>query len=66
VGAGDANISITLSIGVVNSAEWPGLDAEALIRKADEALYQAKSEGRNRVVIARGQRASIACVLPGS
>ena len=51
--AGDARIPLTMSMGVANSLEWPGLDAEALIRKADEALYRAKSDGRNRVVIAR-------------
>jgi len=40
---------------VANSAEWAGLDAETLIRKADEALYKAKSESRNRIVISRPQ-----------
>jgi len=53
VESSEAKISLTLSMGVANSAEWPGLDAEVLVRKADEALYQGKSEGRNRVVIAR-------------
>jgi two-component system, cell cycle response regulator len=50
---GEAKIPLTLSMGVANSGEWPGLDAEALIRKADEALYQAKGDGRNRVIISR-------------
>jgi len=38
---------VTVSIGV---ASWPAemvLDAEALIEKADRALYQAKKDGRN-------------------
>jgi hypothetical protein len=53
VEAGDARIPLTMSLGMANSAEWPALDGEALTRKADEALYRAKSEGRNRAVIAR-------------
>lgn len=42
---------ITLSIGV---AVFPdtGNDAETLLRAADQALYRAKKEGRDRVVVA--------------
>jgi diguanylate cyclase (GGDEF)-like protein len=49
---------LTLSIGV---AEFPanGEGDEALIAAADAALYQAKGEGRDRVVAAgRGKRRS--------
>jgi diguanylate cyclase (GGDEF)-like protein len=44
---------ITVSVGV---AEYPGdaLEAQELIQRADEALYQAKRNGRNRA-IAQGQ-----------
>jgi diguanylate cyclase (GGDEF)-like protein len=42
--------AVTVSIG---AASYPadGLSAEALFHVADERLYQAKREGRNRVVI---------------
>lgn len=45
--------TITLSIGV---AIFPqdGKTSEQLIQAADQALYRAKVEGRNRVVIAKG------------
>ncbi len=42
---------ITLSLGVASSPEH-GLTNEAVIQAADAALYQAKAEGRDRVVIA--------------
>jgi diguanylate cyclase (GGDEF)-like protein len=43
--------AITLSIGVASFPE-NGNTGEALLRKADSALYQAKQQGRDRVVIA--------------
>jgi len=47
-------LSITSSIGVATGQ--PGeLDAEALIARADAALYAAKREGRNRVVVDGGR-----------
>ncbi|MCP4693174.1 MAG: diguanylate cyclase [Desulfobacterales bacterium] len=43
------NIKITVSQGVAELSE--GLDApDALLNKADAALYEAKKRGRNRVV----------------
>jgi diguanylate cyclase (GGDEF)-like protein len=48
--------SVTISIGVSCYPE-DGLAAVELIQAADEALYRAKNEGRNRVVAA-GSRSS--------
>jgi two-component system cell cycle response regulator len=46
---GDGQVAVTVSIGVA-STHAVGYDEEALIHTADAALYQAKAEGRNRVV----------------
>ncbi len=45
------SIPLTLSMGVSVRCAGTGDDLDALILAADEALYQAKSEGRDRVVI---------------
>jgi diguanylate cyclase (GGDEF)-like protein len=47
-------LSVTTSIGVA-TARTGELDTEALIARADVALYRAKREGRNRVAIDDGQ-----------
>jgi len=47
---GEFRMQVTLSCGI---ATYPGhgISAAALIRCADHALYRAKTEGRNRVVV---------------
>jgi diguanylate cyclase (GGDEF)-like protein len=45
---GGATIRATVSIGVAASV-GPGEDLRSLIMRADQALYRAKSAGRNRV-----------------
>ena len=43
------NLPVTISIGVTSS-EGPNDTAESLLHRADQALYRAKRDGRNRVV----------------
>lgn len=44
--------SVTLSLGVTELNDSHGNAIEALLRDADDALYQAKASGRNRVMVA--------------
>ncbi len=44
-------IRITISLGL-SSASGDGIDYDTLFKAADEALYEAKRTGRNRVVVA--------------
>jgi diguanylate cyclase (GGDEF)-like protein len=43
---------ITVSVGVASTTIAPGADPTDVIAAADSALYQAKLEGRNRIVVA--------------
>ncbi len=46
--ASDEGLRVTVSCGVAEARD--GDDAESLVGRADRALYQAKDDGRNRVV----------------
>ncbi len=46
-GAGDKELPVTASFGL---AMWAGEEPREFLKRADLALYQAKREGRNRVV----------------
>jgi diguanylate cyclase (GGDEF)-like protein len=51
--AGGSEVRVTVSIGLAyGSPEWP-VRPLSLIEAADEALYQAKADGRNCVVLGR-------------
>jgi two-component system cell cycle response regulator len=46
---GERSIEVTISIGIAARVS-PDDDAMAILKRADEALYRAKRDGRNRVV----------------
>jgi diguanylate cyclase (GGDEF)-like protein len=50
-GVAGMTVKVTVSLGLA-STEGSGYDIDALIRRADVALYAAKRQGRNRVVVA--------------
>ena len=55
--AAGASIRVTCSIGIAWAA--PGDDWESLVGRADEALYQAKAAGRDRVVEKGSRKAAV-------
>ena len=48
----DNSLSVTVSVGAASLVEED--DMTTLFSRADKALYQAKHEGRNRVVMIKG------------
>jgi len=50
--SGDVRLSITASFGVANVNGCGTAHGDLLMKAADKALYQAKRDGRNRVVVA--------------
>jgi diguanylate cyclase (GGDEF)-like protein len=52
----EMQVAVTVSIGLVTYPE-EGSDVESLLRCADEAMYAAKEEGKNRLRVYRRKTA---------
>ena len=46
------DLNVTVSIGLYSTVIAPGFNLSAVINQADEALYQAKQNGRDRICMA--------------
>ena len=51
IDAGNASISVTLSLGVAEILHAQDRSIEDIIRRSDKALYQAKQKGKNHAAI---------------
>jgi len=69
---GLTSMSVTASIGIA-FVDSPDTDADEALRKADEAMYEAKRAGKDRCIFAEightvqvGRRVQLACALRGA
>lgn len=63
---GENNLNMTISCGVYHPKWCEAIDIHGIMKFADNALYEAKHLGRNRVVAAQSAFTEITSVLPHS
>jgi len=59
------NVQVTLSIGGAYAPEWVRSTADLWLERADQQLYRAKSEGRNRISLEQPQELSVSAEEKG-
>lgn len=58
IDVGGATVGVTVSVGIASSETF-GYDLDRLMRQADTAVYAAKQQGRNRVIVATANDATV-------
>jgi diguanylate cyclase (GGDEF)-like protein len=61
---GEVTFSLTVSGGIACAVPTAGTTIDDLLERADEALYQAKELGRNRICVAHDPRRDGHATLP--
>lgn len=59
------SVRVTLSIGGAYAPEWVRSTADLWLERADQQLYRAKSEGRNRISLEQPQELSVSAEEKG-
>ena len=59
------SVQVTLSIGGAYAPEWVRSTADLWLERADQQLYRAKSEGRNRISLEQPQELSVSAEEKG-
>jgi diguanylate cyclase (GGDEF)-like protein len=54
--SGRKTVGVRVSLGLAELGQEDGREPSALIREADQALYEAKSKGGNKTVVRRLSR----------
>jgi diguanylate cyclase (GGDEF)-like protein len=62
VSVGDIVLHVSASLGVTFYPQSEAIDADQLLRQADQAMYQAKQAGRNRYHICSTPNRTATCV----